>query len=93
MTLGPSGGRGALLNQLVEAVAERDVGLRLEVAVAVEGEADRGVTGQGSNFLGARAGGDPERDGGVPKVVDAEPSERGGLDSSPPLPAPEVDHS
>jgi hypothetical protein len=59
--------------QGVEAVTQRGVRVGIKVAVAVEGEADRRVTGQGSNFLGARAGGDPERDGGVPEVVNAKP--------------------
>jgi hypothetical protein len=39
------------------------------VAVAVQGERDRGVPGPDANPLGVRAGRDPQRDGGVPQVV------------------------
>ena len=42
--------------QGIEAVTQRGVGTGIQVAVAVQREADRGVTGQGGNLLGARAG-------------------------------------
>jgi hypothetical protein len=41
------------------------------VAVAVQGEVDRGVPRAHGDLLGRRAGGDPQRYGGVAKVVDA----------------------
>ena len=44
----------------VQAVAERGVGLGVEVAVAVQGEAHRGVAGPSRDFLGTGAGGDPQ---------------------------------
>jgi hypothetical protein len=47
----------------VQPVAERRVRLRVQVAVAVEGEADRGVTGPGGDLLEAGAGGEPQGDG------------------------------
>ena len=78
--------------QGVEAVTQRGVGVGIKVAVAVEGEADRRVTGQGSNFLGARAGGDLERDGGVPEVVNAKPVQGRRLGRRPPGPRPERRH-
>ena len=48
--------------------------------------------GQGSNFLGARAGGDPERDGGVPEVVNAKPVQARRLGRRAPGPRSERRH-
>jgi hypothetical protein len=49
----------------VHPVAEHGVGLRVQVAVAVEGKADRGVAGAGVDLLGTGAGGDPQGDGRI----------------------------
>src|SRR6266511_6134281 len=46
-------------------------GLRVEMAVAVEGEANGGVPGPSCYLLGVGSGGDPERDRRMTKVVDA----------------------
>ena len=45
--------------QRVQAVAERGVGLRVQVAVTVEGEAHRGMAGPGGDLLGVGPGRDP----------------------------------
>jgi hypothetical protein len=47
------------------------------VAVAVQGEVDRGVPRAHGDLLGRRAGGDPQRHGGVAKVVDAQALQAG----------------
>ena len=57
----------------VKAIPERLIGVGIEVAVAVEGEADRGVPGPGGDLLGIRAGRDPQGDRGVAQVVDTQP--------------------
>src|SRR5688572_16417039 len=64
---GPSGWRRGL-----ECADEWVVVLREEVAVAVENDGDARVPGAGGDLLGVRAGRDPERDGGVAQVVDAQ---------------------
>jgi hypothetical protein len=68
----------------VQAVAERRVGRRVQVAVAAEGEADGGVTGAGGDILGAVAGGDPQGDGRVAQVVDAQAVQVGLAGRRPP---------
>jgi hypothetical protein len=45
-------GRGPLLDELVELVAEDRICLRAQVAVAVEDERDRGVPGPSETILG-----------------------------------------
>ena len=40
--------------QCVQAVPERLIGVRIEVAVAIEGEAHRGVPGPGGDLFGIR---------------------------------------
>jgi hypothetical protein len=47
--------------QGVEAITQRGVGVGIQVAVVVEGEADRGVAGPGGDLLEAGAGGDAQR--------------------------------
>jgi len=56
----------------VQPVAEGGIGLGIQVAVAVEGEAHRGMPGAGGDFLGVGPGRDPQGDGRVAKVVDAQ---------------------
>jgi hypothetical protein len=63
--------------QRVKAVPERLIGVGVEVAVAVQREAHRGVAGPGGNLLGIRAGRDPQRHRGVAQVVDAQPVQPG----------------
>jgi hypothetical protein len=65
-------GLAALGHLGVEAIVHGVFGARVEVAVAVKREADRGMAGSDGRFLRARSGGDPERDGGVAQVVRAE---------------------
>jgi len=56
----------------VQAVAQLGVVAWEQVAVAVQREADRGVPGPHGDLLGRRASGDPQRHGGVAKIVDAQ---------------------
>ena len=63
--------------QGVQAVPEHLIGVRIEVAIAVQGEADRGVAGPGGDLLGIRAGRDPQRHRCMPQVMDAQPIQPG----------------
>src|SRR4029453_18606452 len=71
----------------VQAVAERAVGLRVEVAVAVQGEAHRGVPSPRRDLLRVGAGRDPQRHRRVPKGVDAQPAQPPRHDGWPPHPS------
>jgi len=67
---------GLLLRQLVgglEAVSQPPVERRQQVAVAVEGEPDRGVAEAFLNLLRMGALGDQQRGAGVTQVVEAQP--------------------
>jgi hypothetical protein len=68
------------------------LGLRVQVPVAVEGEADRGMDGPGRGFLGAGAGRDPQGHSPVPKVVDAQPVQAGLPGRRPPDAGAKGDH-
>jgi hypothetical protein len=46
--------------------------------IAVQHDGDRGVAGHGGDVLGVGSLSDPERDGGVSEIVDAERFESGG---------------
>jgi hypothetical protein len=59
--------------------AARRVGLRVQMAVAVPGEAHRGMPGPGRDLLGVGAGRDPQGDRRVPQVVDAQPVQPSGV--------------
>src|SRR4029450_3067538 len=61
----------------LQPVTEHGVRFRVQVAVAVQCEADRGVAGPHGDLLGCRAGGDPQRHGGVPKIVDTQTIDAG----------------
>jgi hypothetical protein len=63
--------------QRIQAIPERLIGVRMEVAVAVQGEADRGMPGPGGDLLGIGAGRDPQRHRRMPQVVDAQPIQPG----------------
>ena len=52
--------------------------LRVEVAVSVQHDGDRCVTGHRGDVLGVGSFSDPERDGGVSEIVNAEWFEAGG---------------
>jgi hypothetical protein len=52
--------------------------LRVEVSVSVQHDGDRRVAGHRGHMLGIGSFGDPERDGGVSEIVDAEWFEAGG---------------
>jgi hypothetical protein len=51
--------------KFVQTVPQGHVGFWIEVAVAVQSEADRGVTGASGNLLWGSARRDPERYGGM----------------------------
>jgi hypothetical protein len=53
----------------VQAVAQLLVMAGEQVAVAVQGEGDRGVSGPDTDLLGVGPGGDPQRHRRVPQVV------------------------
>jgi hypothetical protein len=53
----------------VQAVGRLVIMAREQVAVAVQGECDRGVPGPDADLLGIGAGGDPQGHGGEPQVV------------------------
>jgi hypothetical protein len=53
----------------VQTVAERSVGLRVQVAVTVQGEAHRGMPGPGGDLLRIGAGRDPQRYRRMTEVV------------------------
>ena len=57
----------------IQPVAQRRVGLRVEVAGEVQGEAQRGVAGAGGDLLGTSPGRDPQGHGRVPQVVEPQP--------------------
>jgi hypothetical protein len=75
--------------QRIQAVPERLIGVGVEVAVTVEGEADRGVPSPGGDLLGIGARRDPQGDRGMPQVVDAQSIERGRAGCRPPDAIPE----
>jgi hypothetical protein len=76
----------------VQPVAEGGIGLGIQVAVAVHGEAHRGMPGPGGDLLGVGAGRDPQGDGRVAKVVDAQAIQPGVPGRWPPDASPEGDH-
>jgi hypothetical protein len=57
--------------QGVQAVPERLVGVRIEVTVAVQGKADRGMPGPSGDLLGSCPGRNPQRHRRMPQVVNA----------------------
>ena len=71
--------------QRIKAVPERLIGLGVEVAIAVEGEADRGMPGPRGDLLGIRPGRNPQRDRRMPQVVDAQPIKAGLRPAAPRL--------
>jgi hypothetical protein len=76
--------------QGVQAVPERLIGIRIEVAVAVQGEADRGVPGPGGNLLRIRPGCNPQRHRRMPQVMDAQPIQPSRSGRRPPDAMPET---
>jgi len=60
------------------------------MAIAVQGEAHRGVPGPGGDLLGAGPGGDPQGDRRVPQVMDAQPLQAGGPGRGTPYPRAEA---
>ena len=68
----------------LQALAERHVGLVIQMPVDVEDRLHRGVPGPAGNFLGRRPSRDPQGDRRMPKVVDAQVIELGGMDRRPP---------
>jgi hypothetical protein len=76
----------------VQPIAEGGIRLRVQVAVAVKGEAHRGMPGSGGDFLGVGAGRDPQGDGRVAKVVDTQALEPGVPGRWPPDASAEGDH-
>jgi hypothetical protein len=75
--------------QRIQAVPERLIGVRIEVAVAVQGEAHRGMPSPGGDLLGIRPGRDPQRHRRVPKVVDPQPVQPSRPGRRPPDAMPE----
>jgi hypothetical protein len=65
---------------------------RVQVAVAIQGEAHRGVPSPRRNLLGIRTNRNPERDSRVPKVVAAQPIQSGSPGRRPPRPSAERGH-
>jgi len=61
--------------QVIQPRAERGIRLGEQVTVAVQHEADRGVPRALRDLLGRGAGGDPQRHGGMPQIMDAQPVE------------------
>jgi hypothetical protein len=61
----------------VQAVPERLIRVRIEMAIAIQGEADRGVPGPSGDLLGIRPGRNPQRHGRMPQVVNAQPIQPG----------------
>jgi hypothetical protein len=69
----------------VQPVTESRIRLRVEVAVTIQGEAHRGMPGPGSHLLRVGGGRDPQGDGRVAQIVDAQsgaPGRTGHQDSS-----------
>src|SRR4051794_10682796 len=79
----------AAQGSLLEAFHQFVVLLRVEVAVAVEHDDDGGMAGEGGDSLGVRSVGDPEGDGSVAQVVDAQWGEFGRSDGGRPEAAAE----
>jgi ADP-ribose pyrophosphatase YjhB (NUDIX family) len=75
--------------QRIQAVPQRLIGVRIEVAVAVQGEADRGMPGPGGDLLGIRPGSNPQRHCRMPQVMDAQPIQSGRPGQRPPDAMPE----
>jgi hypothetical protein len=63
--------------QRIQAVPERLIGIRIEVAVAVQGEANRGMPSPGGDLLRIRPGRNPQRHRRMPQVMDAQPIQPG----------------
>ena len=63
-----------------KAVHQFVVLLGVEVSVTIEYDGYRRVARHHGDLLRVRAVGDPEGDGGVPEIMNAEGSESGGLD-------------
>jgi hypothetical protein len=61
----------------VQAVPERLIRIRIEMAIAIQGEADRGVPGPSGDLLGIRPG-------RMPQVVNAQPIQPGRSGRRPP---------
>jgi hypothetical protein len=76
--------------QRVQAVPERLIRVRIQVAMAVEGETDRGVPGPSGDLLGIRPGRNPQRHRRMPQVVDAQPIQPGRPSCRPPDAMPET---
>src|ERR671912_2143918 len=68
---------------------ERLVGLWEQMAVAVQGEADRSMTGASRDLLGVRPSRNPQRHRRMAKVMDAQPVEAGRTGRRPPHPSAE----
>ena len=74
----------------VQTVPQRSVRLRVQMPIAVQGEAHRGVPGACGDLFRTGSGGDPQRDRRVPKVMDAQPLQPGGSRCWSPDPGAEV---
>src|SRR5512133_2687788 len=76
--------------QRLQPVTQRGISLWVQMAVAVEREADRGMPRTYGDLLGRRTGGDPQRHRGVAKVVDAQALQAGCQGSRHPKARPKA---